>query len=99
MDRQGNPPWEGAIPRNLDYLRVFAREMPYVALVGYVENGKEFKKRLMTGMGMMAENARGRPQMWITNTLPYNGQTCGPIFTIRRCLTVSNRPGMLWCMK
>jgi hypothetical protein len=57
-DRQGNPPWGGEITRNLDYLRVFAREMAYVTPVGYVENGKEFKKRLIRGMRMMDETAR-----------------------------------------
>jgi hypothetical protein len=69
-DRQGNPPWGGEIQRNLDYLRVFAREMAYVASVGYVENGNEFKKRLIRGMRMMAENATGRPQMRITDKNP-----------------------------
>jgi hypothetical protein len=76
------------------YLRVFAREMAYVAPVGYVENGKEYKKRLIRGM-MMEENATGRPQMRISNTLPYNGRTYGRMFTIRCSRTVSIRPGML----
>jgi hypothetical protein len=44
--------------------------MAYVAPVGYLENGKEFKKREMRGMRMMAEKARGPPQMRITDKHP-----------------------------